>query len=523
MRKLHVAGLALLAGGLTAGAVACSSSHDELAVGSVDGVGGVGGGGTHTTTGTTTGMGGAGGGSHEDPPEQPPEDAGPDAEFTCEGLDPDQPVVLYLSADDSNSMASPVIARWLIRQGGATVDPWSIRTYEFLNYYRFSFDPAPRGELAIVSQLGSCALTGDLALQIAVQSDPVPAVRAPMTLTLVLDTSGSMDGRPIDLERQTVLALASSLRDGDIVNAVTWSVDQTPVLSGHVASGPDDPVVVAMANALQAGGGTDLHGGLAAGYQLANQYRGDDRINRVLLISDGQANVGITDETLIGDNAESEDAGGIYLIGVGVGNGYNDTLMNAVTDAGRGAYIFIDEASEASKMFVDRFPESVLVAARGVQIELTLPPYFKIQKFFGEEYSPDPAKVRPQHLAPDDSFILYQIIRACDPGLINALDPYRVQATWRDPVTGATRQAVQETTLGGLGIDDGNLAKAAAIVAYAEALKQLTPLTPAERVTLLSETLTLVQQTDPNQSDPDLVEIAGLIGDLITVNNTLGP
>jgi len=237
----------------------------------------------------------------------------------------------------------------------------------------------------------------------------------------------------------------------------------------------------------------------------------------VVLISDGQANVGITEESIIGDNAEGEDDLGIYLVGVGVGTGLNDTLMDAVTDAGRGAYIFLDSEAEAQRMFVDRFNESILVAAREVRIELTLPGYFQMQKFFGEEYSPDPTKVRPQHLSPDDSIILYQILRPCSPSAPRATDPYRVRVTWRDPITGQEKEAVQQTTLGALGIDDGNLGKAAAIVAFAEALKQLDGLATSQRGALL---LTVRQEVEAagGPSDPDLAEILDLIDKLIAAN-----
>jgi Ca-activated chloride channel family protein len=436
----------------------------------------------------------------------------------CEGVDLESPLKLYLSADDSNSMASPAIVRSLVRQGHGFVNPWIVRTYEFLNYYRFGFQPAPAGQLSIVSQIGSCELAGDIALQIAVQSEATGGIRREMNLTLVLDTSGSMGGNPIALERAAVKALASSLRAGDVVSAVTWNDHQIPVLKGHVVSGPDDPAIVAMANAMEANGSTNLAAGLALGYSLAEQYRAPGRINRVVLISDGQANTGITDEKLIGGKAEDQDAEGIYLVGVGVGNGVNDTLMDTVTDLGRGAYIFLDSEAEARRMFVDRFSESILVAARDVRIELTLPAYFNMKKFYGEAYSPDPAKIRPQHLAPDDSMMLLQIIHPCDPALPRANDPYRVRVTWKDPVTGEPKVATQQTTLGQLDIDDGNLTKAAKVVEYAETLKALQALSATERKNLLNQTRKNVMAANPSASDPDLTEIQSLLEKLIQNN-----
>lgn len=471
--------------------------------------GSAGGGGAATGGSTTTG--GGAGSSRDAGPRLAPQASG----GSCAGVDLSTPLTLYLSSDDSNSMASPVIVRRQIERGAPLVDPYVIRTHEFLNYYRYSFAPAEPGELSIVSQLGSCVLTGDLALQIAVQSSRAPAAREPMTITLVLDTSGSMSGEPIELERAAVRAIASTLVEGDIVNAVTWNTGQSPVLEGHVVSGPDDPVLLGVASAIEADGGTDLNSGLAAGYALANTHRTAGGINRVVLISDGQANVGVTEEELIGENAEDADGEGVYLVGVGVGDGVNDTLMDVVTDAGRGAYVYLDSADEARRVFVDRFAETLLVAARDVRIELTLPPYFGIQKFYGEEYSPDPAKVRTQHLAPSDSMMLYQILRPCDPSLPSANDPYQVRVTWRDATTGEAKEAVQQTTLGGLGIDDGNLTKAAAIIAYAEAIKQLAELDAGERASALSTARETVLAANTTGADADLLEIAATLQRMI--------
>jgi|GEM_PF-792567 len=432
----------------------------------------------------------------------------------CDGVDLTRPATYYLSADDSNSMASPVIVRSLVRAGAATVNPRIVRTYEFLNYYRFAFERAPAGQLAIRSQLGSCDLTGDLALQIAIQSEPAPQSRPPMHFVLVLDTSGSMEGTPLALERAAVEALAASMQQGDLVSAVTWNVDQIPVLEAHEVTGPNDPALIEVAQSLTANGGTDLHSGLMLGYQLANSHRKAGRLRRVILISDGRANVGITDENLIGAEAEDADGEGTYLVGVGVGDGVNDTLMDKVTDAGRGAYIFLDSPEEARRIFVDRFAESVLVAARDVKIELTIPPYFGIARFYGEQYSPDPAKVRPQHMAPDDSMVLYQVLRPCHSSLPKPSDPYRVRVTWKDPQTGLPRETSQETVLGALDTDDGNLSKAAAIVAYAEALKHLRDQAFADRVASLQQVLATVRNANPG-GDADLQEIESLIQKLV--------
>ncbi|MBI5498667.1 MAG: VWA domain-containing protein [Deltaproteobacteria bacterium] len=411
-----------------------------------------------------------------DPEAEDGGDCGDEAgESGLKSEDDDEPYVLYLSADDSNSQASPIIVRWLIERGAMV--PWdAVRVYEFLNYYDFPYDPAPVGRVRVTSEFrGIAPADGLYALQVAVQSHAVSASeRRHVNLTLVLDTSGSMSGRPIELERAVVRAIADSLHAGDIVSAVEWDDTRSVRLDSHLVTGPADRAILSMAASLAEGGSTDLHGGLVAGYALARANYREGWLNRVVLVSDGQANTGITDIEIIASAADDMEGEGIYLVGVGCGDGYNDTLMDAVTDAGRGAYVFIDKESEARRMFVDRFLQTMEVAVRDVQVELTLPGIFRIEEFHGEEYSTDPAEVDPQHLAPGDAMVFHQLLRAADPRRVWADDRIEVRVTYRDQ-TGATEHAASAgATLQRL-VDSPapTMRKADAVVVYAQALQRI--------------------------------------------------
>lgn len=453
---------------------------------------------------------GAGGGAAEEggsgpsapPPSAiPPEDVLPEG---CEGIDQSAPLVLYLSADDSNSMASPARARESLVNGSASVG--SIRTYEFFNYYRIDYPAPPEGELALFAEADTEPAPGEFALQLAVRSYDAPAQRRPMTITFVLDTSGSMSGRGIEHESAAIAAIASQLNEGDIVNAVTWDTDQNVLLDGHEATGPNDPTVIALAQNLEADGATDLESGLEKGYALALQNYEVGNLNRLVLISDGGANVGVTAADLIGEHAELNDGEGIYLVGIGTGgDAYSDELMDIVTDAGRGAYVFLDSPEEATAILADRFDEVMDVAARGVQIELTLPWYFQMKKFYGEEYSEDPKEVKPQHLAPGDSMVLLQTLRSCDPTQIDMSDAIKLKATWTTPLTHVPLETTIETTLGDLlAAPKPHLGKGRAIAAYADALRSADGAD-------LSIAAQAIAAANPDGSDPELNEIAGLL------------
>lgn len=470
MRHGWLTSLLAMAAVSAGGFVACSSEFntDEGAFGTGDSSGEFPG---STSSGGPTGAGGGGMGGPStgatSPLPPPPEEQTP---VECGELDQDTPLVLYLSADDSNSMGSPALARELLRQGAA---PHGIRTYEFLNYYRFDYAAPPQGDLAVIPQMAGTENPEDFELQIGVRAYDAEGARRPLTITLVLDTSGSMSGVAIAREKAFVRALGDALQPGDIVNAVTWSTSNAVVIDGHAIEADDDTLAT-LAAQLSANGGTDLNGGLVAGYDLAQAHYGANRINRVILISDGGANVGVTDANLIAEHSEDADAEGIYLMGVGTGppGGYSDELMDVVTDEGRGAYVYLDSEAEADHIVGERFDEVLDIAARDVEIELTAPWYFQMQRFFGEEFSTNPEEVKKQHLAPGDAMVLNQVLRACDPSVVNDADEITVKATWLEPLTRQPREVTVTMTVGQLlAGSTAQLDKGRAIVAYAEALR----------------------------------------------------
>ncbi len=447
--------------------------------------------------------------------EEPPADTA-DPAPACDDV---SDVSLYISPDDSNSMSSPVQARLAVLDGWSSLGGVPIRTWEFFNYYSFDYPPAAPGQVGLTVELVPAEVDGDFTLQVGVSSEArTNAERAPMNLTFVLDTSGSMGGEPLDRLKDTGRAVASSLRAGDVVSMVTWSTSNSVVLESHLVDGPNDPAVLVAFNGLSASGGTDLAGGLRAGYELAEKNVAPGRINRVFLVSDGGANVGLTDEELIGQKAAGQDGDGIYMVGVGVGSAstYNDQLMDVVTDAGKGASVFIGDPTEALRVFgPEGFVRTLDVAARDVQIRLDLPPGFEIVRFSGEEYSTDPADIEPQHLAPDDAMVFFQTLHTCAPELADGDAELTVAARWLDAITLEEREVVRTATFGEL-IDAGTvqLYKGAAIYAYAEALDArrdgASPHAPA--IVAAWSALELADVEDPG--DPDLAEIREVLGRL---------
>lgn len=388
-------------------------------------------------------------------------------------------VPFYMSADDSNSMASPVIARELLRAGLAP-DAARIRTHEFLNYYDARYEAPAAGTLGVHVEMQATAQSptvpaGRFRLQVGVQAPPVP--RRELVLTFVVDSSGSLIGTGIERERAALLAVGKQLQAGDVVNVVTWSNENAVLLEGYVATGTeaDDGKLAEVVNKLTPGGGSDLHAGLLTGYDLAFAHQDPEKLNRLVLVSDGGANLGQVDNDVIASAAEDADEKGIYLVGIGVGpaDGYSDALMDLVTDAGRGAYVYLDGVEEAESVFTDRFDEVMNVAARNVEIQVDLPEYMEIDDFYGEKYSVDSDEVKPQTLAPGDSMVLNQTLYVGAGASACGLDTIAVTVTWEDPVTHDVRTIGPVTkTLSDLLVPASEQAiKAGAVIAYAEALK----------------------------------------------------
>ncbi len=410
---------------------------------------------------------------------------------------------LYLSPDDSNSYASAVTARYRVLGGHV---PRHTRTYEIFNYYDFDVPAGPTGGVSLTAEwIEDPNEDGRHVLQIGVGAESRGLQnRPPINLTIVQDTSGSMSGSPIRLSRDACAAIASRLKVGDVVSMVTWDTSNNVELSGHAVTGPVDPTLLAKCSGMQSGGGTDLHGGLTKGYQLADENWQAGMTNRLVLVSDGGANVGITDEELISEKAWRGDGRDIFLMGIGVGDdSYNDKLMDTVTDAGRGAAVFIDSEAEAQAVLSDRFLQVFEVAVTDVRLELDLPEMLQIVKASAEDISTNPAQVRPQYLAPNSEMVFYNELTTRNPTCLDDSDEIVARVTYTDP-DGARQVERRVFTLGELRqAEHRNALKGRALYYYGEALKTAGAGADAKG-------FAIAQVTEADAAwpgDPDLAEV----------------
>jgi Ca-activated chloride channel homolog len=385
-----------------------------------------------------------------------------DGEDTICDEAPTEPVTWFVSADDSNSMAQPTLFKRAIQSGNYIgANP---RLYEFLNYYSFDFGPG--NDVRLEPQLRRTE-DGTVSLLVGVVApDKSNNARRPLNLTFSLDLSGSMGSAGIAGMRAALRAIIAELREGDVVSMVEWSTSQTVLADSWSVQGPDDPGLLAIVSGLTAGGGTNLDAGLSRAYTLAQQNWSGSSLNRVILISDGGANVGVTSAELIAGHAEDGESDGIYLGAIGAG-AIQERFMDTITDLGKGAYMYIDGEEEAARLLSgDRFLAAVDLAARDVQLELTLPEGVVIDHFSGEEISENPEEVRPQHLAPNDAMLYHFDLVDCMEEASGR--QVGLQVTWLEPFTGNPQSTSLSVDWDELlaGPDDAVL-KADAIVRYA--------------------------------------------------------
>jgi Ca-activated chloride channel homolog len=181
------------------------------------------------------------------------------------------------------------------------------------------------------------------------ESEPVGA-RAPLDLALVVDTSGSMEGQKITNARAAARTLASSLPDGDIVSVVSFS-DAARVVAGPSQLGPDTRArFLSVISELHADGSTNMAAGLQLGDAQLARAPATHPVRRLVLISDGQANVGLSSAEGLGALAEAGLAYGAQVTSMGVGNDYDENTLNAIAVRTNGRLYHLPENQEMASV-----------------------------------------------------------------------------------------------------------------------------------------------------------------------------
>ena len=233
---------------------------------------------------------------------------------------------------------------------GNLPDPASVRVEEFVNAFDQDYAAPTDGTFAISSDGGPSPFLdeGEVLLRIGVQAKEITRLERPdAALTFVIDTSGSMAREDrLGLVKQALTFLVDRLRPRDTVAIVEFGTDAQVIL--EPTSAQDADRILSAIDSLQPSGSTNAEAGLRLGYQLASDALREGGINRVILASDGVANLGNTDPESILARIRPDAEQGIQLVTVGFGMGnYNDVLMEQLADKGDGFYAYVNQLDDA--------------------------------------------------------------------------------------------------------------------------------------------------------------------------------
>lgn len=198
------------------------------------------------------------------------------------------------------------------------------------------------------------------------------AEREPMHFAAVLDTSGSMRGSKIEAARAAVRRAVDRLQDGDVFSLVTFSTDVRTLLQAKPIDGGTRRVIASVLQEIDAGGQTALCGGLERG--ISEALAAFRRTNLVLLLSDGQANVGETEIEAVGRRALDGRSRGVVVSTLGVGHDYNEALMAEIAIDGGGRFYHVERASQIAAYLAGELGEMASLACREAVVQLDLPP-----------------------------------------------------------------------------------------------------------------------------------------------------
>ena len=254
----------------------------------------------------------------------------------------------------------------------------AVRIEELINYFP-SDEEGPAADakepFAARVELAACPWQPHHRLaRIAIQGKQVQKGSKASNLVFLVDVSGSMDDpQKLPLVKQSLRMLAGQMGEGDRVSMVTYASGTQVVLPP--TNGENRPQIIAAVDQLQANGSTNGAGGLRLAYEQAVAGFIKEGINRVILCTDGDFNVGISDpgelEKFIAEKARS----GVFLSVLGFGSGnLKDRTMETLADKGNGNYAYIDGLAEARKVLVEQMAGTLVTIAKDVKVQIEFNP-----------------------------------------------------------------------------------------------------------------------------------------------------
>jgi Ca-activated chloride channel family protein len=286
----------------------------------------------------------------------------------------EEPVSTFSIDVDTASYAN--VRRFL--EDGILPPKDAVRIEELINYFDYTYPQPAEGEAPFSTQVNvmpSPFAEGRELMQIGIQGRDIDRdARPPINLTLLMDVSGSMfSDDKLPLAKQAIKLMLEEMEPTDTIAIVVYAGAAGEILEPTPVS--DKRKIVAALEELKAGGSTAGGEGLRLAYSLAEQGLKDDAVNRVMLLTDGDFNVGISDPERLEDFVSRKRETGIYLSVLGFGRGnYNDAMMQKIAQTGNGTAAYVDTLSEARKILADDLSGNIFPIADDVKIQVEFNP-----------------------------------------------------------------------------------------------------------------------------------------------------
>ena len=285
----------------------------------------------------------------------------------------DQPVSTF--SVDVDTASYSFIRRQL--KNGVLPQKDAVRIEEMINYFDYDYPlPETREQpfKPAVTVIDSPWAEGKKLMHIGIKGFDIEDTKPKSNLVFLLDVSGSMNAPDkLPLLVNSIKMLIDNLNEDDTVSVVVYAGAAGAVLEPTSAS--EKSKIYAALDKLKAGGSTAGAAGINLAYQLAEENFDEDAVNRVILATDGDFNVGITNRDELKDFVERKRNSGVFLSVFGFGQGnYNDHMMQTLAQNGNGVAAYIDTLSEARKVLVKEATSSLFPIAKDVKIQVEFNP-----------------------------------------------------------------------------------------------------------------------------------------------------